>query len=120
LEISSHQEAVALDLATGSTIAEAARKHKVGMRKIKPWNQSPAFLRPVGELRAEMTSRALGRLTDAMAGAADTLRNLLKSKSDTVKLGAARAMLEMGLKVREATELEERIAALENEKGKAR
>ena len=74
----------------------------------------PAFGRRVAELRAEMTARALGRLADGMAGAAETLGYLSrKGKSETVRLGAARAILELGNKLREAVELESRIAALE-------
>jgi hypothetical protein len=61
-----------------------------------------------------MTSMALGRLTAEMASAAETLGFLSrKAKSETVRLGAARALLELGNKTREAVELEERIAALE-------
>ena len=36
-----------------------------------------------------------------------------KGKSETVRLSAARAVLELGTKLRESVELEERIAALE-------
>jgi hypothetical protein len=49
-----------------------------------------------------------------MAKAAGTLRKLLTASSDSVKLGAARAMLELGVKVREAAELEQRLVLLES------
>jgi hypothetical protein len=45
--------------------------------------------------------------------AADTLRALLRAKSRSVRLGAARAILELGTRLRESVELEQRIAALE-------
>jgi hypothetical protein len=38
---------------------------------------------------------------------------LLRAKSRSVRLGAARAILELGTKLRESVELEQRIAALE-------
>ena len=45
--------------------------------------------------------------------AAVTLRNLLNAEADNIKLGAARSILEIGNRLREWAELEERIAALE-------
>ncbi len=113
--LSPKQEAAALALASGCTLQEAARKSGAGLTTLKRWlRELPALSRRVGELRAEMTSRALGKLLDGMSSAADTLGYLCRrGKSEQVRLGAARALLEMGPKMRESVELEERIAALE-------
>jgi hypothetical protein len=112
------QEAAAVSLASGATIEVAARESGAGVRTVKTWLSAlPAFGRRVQELRAEMTSRALGRLVDSMASAADTLGFLCrKGKSEMIRLGAARAVLELGNKLRETVELEQRIIALENRK----
>ena len=68
-----------------------------------------------------MTTRALGKLTDRMVSAADTLGYLSqKAKSETVRLSAARAVLELGTKLRESIELEERIAELESDQSPTR
>src|SRR5262245_41281334 len=109
------QEAAALALACGCDLAEAARRSHAGKRTIKTWTATvPGFARRVGELRAEMTARALGRLADGMTDAADTLGFLCrKGRSEQVRLGAARALLELGVRLREAVELEQRVAALE-------
>lgn len=114
-ELSPKQEAAALALAAGHPLRVAAKQSGAGERTIKTWSATvPGFGRRVAELRADMTSRALGRLADGMAGAADTLGFLSrKGKSETVRLGAARAILELGSKLREAVEMEARIAALE-------
>jgi HEAT repeat protein len=48
-----------------------------------------------------------------MVEAADTLRDLLTAESESVRLGAARAMLELGVRVRDSVELGERVAELE-------
>src|SRR5262245_54148746 len=111
------QEAAALALAAGATLDEAARESGAGSRTIRTWlHDQPAFSRRVTELRGEMTARALGKLVDGMASAADTLGYLCrKGKSEQVRLGAARALLELGIKLRETVELEARIAALEAE-----
>lgn len=110
------QEAAALALARGQSLKEAAKASGAGERTIKTWTATvPAFGRRVSELRGELTAQALGRLVDGMTSAADTLGFLArKGKSETVRLMAARAVLELGTKLREAVELEQRIAALEN------
>jgi hypothetical protein len=113
------QEAAALALAAGRTIDEAARDSGAGGRTIRTWlHDQHAFTRRIGALRSEMTSRALGRLVEGMVSAADTLGFLCrKGKSEQVRLGAARALLELGVKLRETVELEERISALEGREG---
>ncbi len=116
------QEAAALALAAGRTQEEAARESGAATRTIKTWlHDLPAFGRRVQQLRGEMTSRALGRLVDNMASAAETLGYLSrKGKSEMVRLGAARAILELGSRLRESIELEERITALESRQGQRR
>jgi hypothetical protein len=49
-----------------------------------------------------------------MAEAVDTLAALLLAKSEMVRLTAARSILELGTKLRESGEFDERITALEN------
>jgi hypothetical protein len=109
------QEAAALALASGKTEDEAADLANCGERTLRTWLATvPGFAARVAELRAEMTARAMGRLIDNMVSAADTLGYLSrKAKAETVRLGAARAVLELGVKLRETIELEERIRALE-------
>jgi flagellar motility protein MotE (MotC chaperone) len=60
-----------------------------------------------------MVTRAVGRLADQSAKAVDTLVGLLGAESESARLGAARSILELGTKLRESTEIEERLAALE-------
>ena len=48
-----------------------------------------------------------------MSAAAKALRELLACESPAVRLGAARSILELGVKIREAVELEERVGVLE-------
>jgi hypothetical protein len=113
-QFSPKQEAAALALARGGTQEEAARSAGCGLRTLKTWVNLPGFVVRVRALRSAMTDRAVGELADGMADAARGLRKLLSAKSETVRLGACRAMLELTVKLREATELEERITALEN------
>jgi hypothetical protein len=111
--LSPKQESIALILAGGTALRVACRKDGVGETTVKRWLKDPVFVHRVTELRSEMTNRALGRLCDGMALAADALRKLLSAESESVRLGAARAVLELGTKLRESVELEQRVTALE-------
>jgi hypothetical protein len=61
-----------------------------------------------------MAQRLAGTLTATGGEAVRTLLELMKpGVSPSTRLGAARVVLESGVKLREITELQERIAALE-------
>ena len=111
------REAAALALASGQTVTETARLTSVGERTLARWLADPGFRQGVAHLRAEMVARALGKMADGMAEAADTLRVLLNAEGESVRLGAARSILELGTKLRDAVEIEERLAALESRAG---
>jgi HEAT repeat protein len=106
-------------LAQGRSTREAARRAKVSERTATRRMADPEFRIAVAEARAAMVERALGKLADGSTEAVDTLRRLLKAKAEGVRLSAARAFLEVGNKLRENVELEQRIRALE-EKGARR
>jgi transposase-like protein len=106
-------EALALALATGQTLRAAAQTAGVGERTAtRRWTDA-AFRRRVGELRGEMTARAAGRLVEGMTAAADKLRQLVDAADERVALAAAKELLAAAVRIREATELEERLAELE-------
>jgi hypothetical protein len=52
-------------------------------------------------------------MADSMAQAADVLRELLAAESESVRLGAARSMLELGARLRETVDFDERLRAVE-------
>ena len=99
-------------LAGGATIRDAAKLAGVGETTVYRRLDDPDFRRRVADARAEMLSQAVGQLADASTEAVATLRALLNADAETVRLGSARAILELGAKLRES-ELERRIAALE-------
>jgi hypothetical protein len=106
-----------LALAAGQTVRDAARLACVGERTASRRVVDPAFRRRVAELRAGMVARAAGQLADGMAQAAATVRGLLTAESESVRLAAARTILEIGPKLREAVEVEDRLAAVEAQLG---
>jgi hypothetical protein len=108
------REAAILALACGETIADAARKAGVVERTLYRWLKGEGFRQEIATARAEMFNRALGRLAEGAVGSVLMLRQLcLKAKSETVRLAAARALLEQGTRLRESVEFEHRLRALE-------
>ncbi len=116
--LSPKQEAAALHLAAGRSRRDAAKRTRISVASIKNWVATqPAFSRRITELRSEMTAQALGRLTDGAVSAAETLGYLArKSRSEQVRLMAARAVLEMSTRLRETVEFEERLKRLEEQR----
>src|SRR5262245_37689751 len=104
-----------LALACGATVEHAA--HKAGMSERTAYRRldDPAFVRQLEQLRAEMVQRTAGMLTGAGMGAVKCLVYLQRDWSVPAagRRRSARDVLEMGLKFREATELEQRLAAVE-------
>lgn len=105
---------LALELAAGKTLRDAALAAGIAERTATRRWADPEFRRVVSRHRGEMVGRAVGELADGMTHAAKTLRELLACESLPVRLGAARSLLEIGVKAREALELEERVRALED------
>jgi hypothetical protein len=100
-------------LAAGSTITDAAEEAGISERTAHRRLADPEFRRGVQAARAEMIQRALGKLAGNAADAVDTLGALLSARSESAQLGAARIILELGNKLRESVELEQRLADLE-------
>ena len=110
----SADESLAVALAAGQTLRDAAASAGIAERTAARRWADADFRRKVSDLRGGMVSRCLGKMADGMADAAGTLRTLLTSESDSVRLGAARSLLELGVKLRESVALEERITEIEN------
>jgi hypothetical protein len=104
--------ALLLALASGQTIRDAARAAGIGERTATRRVADPEFRRLIAQTRNEMTNRALGRITDAMTAAADTLRALLNAEAESVRLAAARTILELPNKMSISLELAEQLEEL--------
>jgi hypothetical protein len=101
-------------LACGASPESAAQKAGLSRRTVYRRLADPAFRAQVIELRAEMVRRSTGMVTAAGLAAVKTLMTLQDSAaSEAVRLGAARATLELGCKLRENVDWAERLAALE-------
>jgi hypothetical protein len=105
---------IMLALTCGASVEGAARQAGVSERTVRRRLKDPRFMRKLNKLRAEMHLRLADQLTAASTEAVRTLVLLMKDgNSGTVRLGAARAVVELGTKVRETADLAIRLTELE-------
>jgi len=110
--------ALLVALACGATVEVAARQVGISERTAYRRLEQPGFRRELQQMRAGMVQRAAAMLTAASMESVKTLLELQKpAQGGSVWLGAARAIIEIGMKLREMSEIEERIAALEGQLG---
>jgi hypothetical protein len=110
------EDALLLALACGATVEVAARQCRLCVRTVYRRLAEPDFQRRLRTLRADMVQRTSGTLTAAGSEAVRTLLELQKpALPPAVRLAAARAVLEIGIKLREVADTEERLAALEEQ-----
>jgi hypothetical protein len=103
-----------LVLACGATVEAAARQCGVSESTVYRRLAEPDFARQLQAARTDMVQRAAATLTAAGTEAVKTLVLLQNAAIPAaVRLGAARAVLEIGIKLREVADLEQRLAALE-------
>ncbi len=108
------EEALLMALACGSTVESAASKSGLSKRTIYRRLEDAEFRRQLQNYRTDMVYRATGMLTAASMEAVKTLLSLLGTgNAAAARLGAARSVLEMSLKLRQASELEERMTKIE-------
>ena len=115
-------QALLLALACGASVESAARQCRLSERTVYRRLADAAFRRELAKMRAEMVQRSAGMLTAAALESVKTLITLQAGTSPPgIRLGAAKAVLEIGVRIRESADLEERVAGLEERlQGKAR
>lgn len=109
-----NEDALLLALASGATVDEAALQCEIDPRTVYRRLADESFAAQLGKLRGEIVARAAGRLTAAGMEAVHTLLDLQKAPTPpATRLGAARAILELGLRVREVVDLQQQLDGLE-------
>jgi AcrR family transcriptional regulator len=100
------------------TASEAAAAAGVSERTVRRRLSDPEFKNLVDESRTELLDAALVRLTSQAIHAVDTLAGLMKPQEPpSVRLGAAKAILDFGLRLRAEGELGDRLSAIEDHLG---
>jgi transposase-like protein len=109
-------------LARGGSVSEAATAAGVARATVNRWRKQQDFVADVADLAATVRQDVAADLADASAllatealASVRVLAELRDSATDSpqVRRGAARDILQLGLQLRTALELEERLAALE-------
>ena len=107
-------ELLAVAVAGGQTVKAAAESCSCSERQGYRISATPEFKSRVSAIRAEMTSQAVGELSAAASEAVTTIRELLASTNEpSVRLNAAKAILNALGPMSELGELRERLATLE-------
>lgn len=111
----------ALALAQGKSMREAAQAVGVNEKTVRRWARGAKFRARVEALRAELTDQTLNRLAVCSSAAvAELARLMTSSANDSVRLGAARAILDKFPIMSEYFQLAERVRRLEQQGPPAR
>jgi len=101
-------------LACGATYESAARQAGVSVSTVYRRLADPDFCRQLQAFRSEIVQRTADGLTAAGLEFVKTLIALVGTGTPpATRLGAAKAGLELGMKIRENANMEQRLAALE-------
>jgi hypothetical protein len=107
------RQAAAVALAAGETIAEAAAGAHMGERTLLRWlHEDASFRAQVEEIRNRLLEQATGRLANTATAATVRLKRLVRSKSESVALGACRCVLDHVVRLRDGAFLAAEVAEL--------
>ena len=106
---------LALALASGESTTAAGEKVGVCRRTVERHLAQPEFRKLVADFRSEVVAETLGKMASNMTRAADALAGLLDTADDKLRLRSARAVLSLGIRLRDSVELTERVRDLEQE-----
>ncbi|MBX9681833.1 MAG: hypothetical protein K2X38_23995 [Gemmataceae bacterium] len=113
-ESQSKDEILLQALLCGASMDAAARK--AGMSRSAGYRRlaNPKFAKQYREAKADLVKRATAILSAGSLEASKALLDLIGAKNPpATRLGAARTVIELAAKLREQTEMEERMASLE-------
>jgi hypothetical protein len=101
-------------LACGATADQAGAKAGVSARTVRRRLRTSAFRRKLNRLRSELQMRTADQLSAASTEAVRTMIQLMQpANPPNTRLGAARAVVELGMKSREHADLSIRLGELE-------
>ena len=95
------------------TIEAGCKKANVSKSQYYTWLQEPEFKTELDRQRNELIERAFNVLSSSMSEAAETLRNLLKSKNQHIRRLAAVNILEQTYKLSDRQDILERLEKIE-------
>jgi hypothetical protein len=106
---------LALALASGTSIADAADRAGFGRTTVYRKLENPDFHRQVCEFRDKLIATALGRMADNMTRAADALVAMLDDPEKHIRMRAIRTLFSLGIRLRDSIDVSSRMRAVESE-----
>ena len=112
---SKYFETIVVLVAGGSSIKAASITAGCSLQTAYNLSATPEFRQRVSEIRTQMTTEAVGKLTSAATQAVDTLMELLTAEHEAnIRLNASKAILTHLGPITEAGELRQRINDIES------
>jgi len=99
-------EALVMALGTGSNVRCAAIVAGVSERTVYRRLKDPDFCSRISDVREQLFDHAVAKLVDASVDAVDRLWALLDSQDEEMQLKAAKAILELGPRLKQATAID--------------
>jgi hypothetical protein len=114
-ELTPRQEGAIAALLLCPTVRQAAQKAQVAEGTLFRWLASPTFAQAYKEARDTALQQAMNTLQSTAGAAVTTMLSLMTDtkKPGSVRLAAARSVMEYCFKAKEMQEIEERLQALE-------
>ncbi|MSR54227.1 MAG: hypothetical protein EXS09_13180 [Gemmataceae bacterium] len=102
-------------LVSGKSVAQAAEAAGVSLKTAYRQLNKPEFRERLNQLRGYMLAGATSRMANGMDHAVDALFTLLNDENSSIRIRASRAIIGLGLKMRDAVETNERLTEVERE-----
>jgi len=106
---------LALSLARGKSVIDAAHEIECSPRTVQRYLRKPSFRALVSRFRGELIAEALGDMAGHMKRASQAFVSLLDHEDAKVRMRAARAVLTLGLRLRDSVELGDQVDRIEQE-----
>jgi hypothetical protein len=113
--LTARQQAAVTALATGMTNRDAAAHVGIGEATLYRWLNQPAFLSALENTQQIMLSAAARQLAASLSCAIDTLTSITRDNTvaESVRVTAARSLIEITVKVHGIASIERRLSELE-------
>jgi len=113
-KVKRNEDQLLLALVCGASVDQAARQAGVHPQTARRRLHDPVFKGRLDALRTDMVTRSAAMLTAAGVESVQTLVELQKSpNAPATRLQAAKAVLELGIKLRQLAELEATLEEME-------
>ncbi len=107
------RERAIVALLSAPSVERAAKTAGMSRATLLRWMQDEGFKADLTAARRALVAEAISRLQTMLTDATRTLHVLLTCRAPTVRLGAARALVEFAFRAKDAEDFETRLDALE-------